>query len=55
VLEDLRKMEGWENGFVELRQEYVERDPKTGLISSITRTRVQENSQTLISQVTSVC
>jgi len=55
VLEDLMKMEGWENGFVELRQEYIERDPKTGLISSITRTRVQENSQTLISQVTSVC
>jgi len=37
VIKDLQKMKGWESGLVELREDYVERDPKTGLIKSITR------------------
>ena len=35
VIEDLKKCDGWENGFVVLDPSTVVRDPQTGLVSSL--------------------
>jgi uncharacterized protein YegL len=49
VIEDMKKMNGWDSGHIVLHDNWVENDPITGLISKIIDTSIINKSSILVS------